>query len=135
MTNRTEVRPTKYQGLLDEVRSVLVDRTGGGLAKLSQEMIETYWRIGERIAYHEEEASNKSRFNHEVFQRLAEDLTKEFGQGFSEVNLRAMRRFYQNAKYALSTNRLPWAQYLRHCRYEAGHDTGETPAVEPSLAR
>jgi hypothetical protein len=96
-------------------------------------MIETYWKIGERIASHEEEATNKSRFNHEMFQRLAQDLTKEFGQGFSEVNLRAMRRFYQNTKYALSANRLPWGQYLRLCRYEAGHDTEENTSVAPSV--
>jgi hypothetical protein len=108
---------------------VLVQRTGGSLARLSQEMIETYWKIGERIAFHEEDATNKSRFNHEVFQRLAEDLTEEFGQGFSEVNLRAMRRFYQNTRYALSANRLPWGQYLRLCRYEAGHDTEENPSL------
>lgn len=130
MTNRTSGRSTKYQGILEEIQLVLRDRTGGGLAKLSQEMIETYWKIGERISYHEDFASNKSRFNHEIFQRLAGDLSKEFGQGFSEVNLRAMRRFYQNTKYALSTNHLPWAQYLRFCRHEAGHTTDvDKPAV------
>jgi hypothetical protein len=130
MTNSASSRPTKYHGLLEDVRQVLVERSGGGLAKLSQEMIETYWKIGERLSTHEDEATNKSRFNSEVFSRLAKDLSKEYGQGFSEVNLRAMRRFYQNTRYALSANRLTWAQYLRFCRKEAGHGTAEMPAMK-----
>lgn len=129
MTNRTSTRPTKYHGLLEDVQQVLGERSGGGLAKLSQEMIETYWKIGELLSAYEEEATNKSRFNSEVFLRLAKDLSKEYGQGFSEINLRAMRRFYQNTKYALSANRLPWAQYLRFCRKESGHGTAELPAM------
>lgn len=128
-SNRSSGRTTKYQTILEEIRKVLLERTGGTLEKLSQEMIETYWKIGERIAHHESQATNKSRFNSDVYPRLASDLTREFGQGFSEVNLRAMRRFYQNTRYALSKNRLPWAQYLRFCRSEAGHDTDVRPAV------
>jgi hypothetical protein len=129
MTNPTSIRSTKYHALLDEVRTVLLRRNGGTLERLSQEMIETYWKIGERVAYHEDQATNKSRFNSDIFQRLAKDLTREFGQGFSEVNLRAMRRFYQNTRFALSKNRLPWAQYLRFCRAESGQGTDIAPAL------
>jgi len=119
----------EYGALHSQVREVLADRAGGSLAKLAQEAIETYWRIGRCLSSHEELVADRSRFHHEMLRHLSADLTKEFGEGFSEPNLRAMMAFYRNAKNALNAERLSWGDYLRLCRYEAGQAVSAEPAV------
>ena len=105
--------------LLEEITQVLRRRNGGSLANLSEEMIETYWRIGERISAHEERLNGGARFSDQALGLLAADLRRQFGAGFSSTNLRAMRRFYQNTKHALAAKRLPWSQYLTMCQRES----------------
>jgi len=119
----------EYGVLLKEVREVLTGRAGGTLAKLAQEAIETYWKIGRCLSSHQERVTDRSRFDHEMLRHLSADLTKEFGEGFSEPNLRAMTAFYWNTRNALNTERLPWGDYVRLCRYEAGQALSSEPAV------
>ena len=123
-----------YERLLEEVLDILGQRNcRDGLASLSRGTIETYWQIGERIAFHEGGLKNRSRFYSRVIRPLAIQLTAEFGTGYSGPNLRAMRQFYENTRYALSPGNLPWSQFLSLCRSES-EPPGRSPSAPPSAA-
>lgn len=58
-------------------------------------MTETYWEIGRRIVEWEQDGRERAAYGDAMFKRLAMDLTKRFGRGFSRQNLQQMRQFYR----------------------------------------
>jgi len=54
----------------------------------------TYWEIGRRIVEHEQKGQKRAGYGEEMLARLAVDLTRRFGRGFSADNLERFRRFY-----------------------------------------
>ena len=57
-------------------------------------MTATYWEIGRRIVELDQGGRNRAVYGEALIERLAEDLTKLFGRGFSRQNLQQMRSFY-----------------------------------------
>ncbi|MDR2382715.1 MAG: DUF1016 N-terminal domain-containing protein, partial [Prevotellaceae bacterium] len=57
------------------------------------QMVETYWRIGEKIV-EEQGGAERAKYGDGLIVSLSRKLTAEFGNGFSVRNLRAMRQFY-----------------------------------------
>ena len=55
----------------------------------------TYWEIGRRIVEFEQGGSDRAAYGEVLIQRLANDLSNQFGRGFSKRNLEHMRLFYQ----------------------------------------
>ena len=53
-----------------------------------------YFEIGRMIVEDEQKGLNKAEYGKQVLLKLSQELTAEFGNGFSERNLRAMRKFY-----------------------------------------
>lgn len=54
-------------------------------------MVEAYWSIGKQIA---EAQGERAEYGKQLLKYLSEQLTKEFGAGFTERNLQQMRQFY-----------------------------------------
>ncbi|MCD7878358.1 MAG: PDDEXK nuclease domain-containing protein [Candidatus Gastranaerophilales bacterium] len=57
-------------------------------------MVETYWKIGQRIIEEEQGGSSRAEYGSELIENLSKYLTDTFGKGFSEANLKNMRQFY-----------------------------------------
>jgi len=56
-------------------------------------MVEAYWEIGREIV--EAQGQNqRAEYGKQLLKFLSEQLTQEFGKGFTETNLRYMRQFY-----------------------------------------
>ncbi|MES1180575.1 MAG: PDDEXK nuclease domain-containing protein [Verrucomicrobiota bacterium] len=55
----------------------------------------TYWEIGRRIVEYVQAGEARAEYGEEVLERLARDLTKKFGRGFTRDNLQRMKSFYQ----------------------------------------
>jgi len=56
-------------------------------------MVEAYWEIGREIV--EAQGQNqRAEYGKQLLKYLSEQLTQEFGKGFTETNLRYMRQFY-----------------------------------------
>lgn len=56
--------------------------------------LETNFEIGRHIVEHERRGQRRAAYGAELLQELSARLTKEFGRGFSVVNLSSMRRFF-----------------------------------------
>jgi len=54
----------------------------------------TYWEIGRRIVEFEQGGKGRAAYGEALMRRLADDLTRQFGRGFSRQNLQQMRLFY-----------------------------------------
>ena len=57
-------------------------------------MTATYWQIGQRIVEEEQRGHGQAEYGKRLISRLAEDLTAQFGRGYSQPNLFRMRSFY-----------------------------------------
>ncbi|MCK4418358.1 DUF1016 family protein [Candidatus Aerophobetes bacterium] len=72
----------------------------------------TYWKIGKLAVEEEQRGANRAQYGGHLLQRLARDLTKKFGKGFTETNLKYMRQFYLTypIRHALR-DELTWTHY------------------------
>lgn len=57
-------------------------------------MVETYWKIGQRIVEEEQDGNSRAEYGTKLIENLSKYLTDTFGRGFSEANLKNMRQFY-----------------------------------------
>jgi predicted nuclease of restriction endonuclease-like (RecB) superfamily len=58
-------------------------------------MTAAYWEIGRRIVQSEQRGEARAEYGEQLIERLAIDLSKQFGRGFRRTNLWQMRAFYQ----------------------------------------
>ena len=56
--------------------------------------VHTNFEIGRKIFEQEQKGQNRAAYGKQVVKALAEQLTAEFGSGFSKHNLDYFRRFY-----------------------------------------
>ena len=53
-------------------------------------MIYAYWLIGKRIVLQEQKGEIRAEYGKEIIKNLSEELTKEFGKGFSPQSYSAL---------------------------------------------
>ncbi|NJN29703.1 MAG: DUF1016 domain-containing protein [Synechococcales cyanobacterium RM1_1_8] len=61
---------------------------------INQAMVQTYWQIGQLIVEEEQAGQAQAEYGKAVLKQLSQQLTLEFGKGFTLSNLRYMRQFY-----------------------------------------
>ncbi|AYN03230.1 YhcG family protein [Flavobacterium sp. 140616W15] len=64
------------------------------LRTVNSTMVCTYFEIGRMIVEEEQNGKERAQYGKQLLKGLSEQLTKEFGKGFSLVNLENMRKFY-----------------------------------------
>lgn len=86
---------TKSQQILFENIKSLLHETRNAVARnINTAMVMTYFEIGRMIVVDEQQGKKRAGYAEGTLKNLSLDLTKEFGKGFSERNLRAFRQFY-----------------------------------------
>lgn len=95
----------------DKIRSSILNAQRKIYAVVNSSIVESYWEIGEQI-YKECGESDRAEYGKSVLKYLSQQLTKEFGKGFTIANLRNMRQFYLTfpKRYALRSE-LSWTHY------------------------
>lgn len=84
----------KTSTVLDDIRRIISDGRIAAYQSVNQTMLLTYWNIGKRIVDEEQQGSERAQYGKALIQNLAFELTKEFGLGFTDRNLRNYRKFY-----------------------------------------
>ena len=106
---------------------------------VNQTMVYTYYEIGRMIVEDEQQGKERAEYGMQILEDLSLKLTRNFGKGFSIVNLRQMRAFYlaysiqqtisaelqsvENEENTISATPLPkfnlsWSHYLKLMRIE-----------------
>lgn len=94
----TGIRPPtsdkSYVQIHSGIVKLLEDARHAAARGINALMTASYWEIGRRIVEHEQGGSGRAPYGDVLIERLAEDLTRQFGRGFSRQNLWQMRAFY-----------------------------------------
>jgi hypothetical protein len=94
----TELVPAEsddaYALILDGIAALLESARHAAARSVNSIMTRTYWDIGRRIVEEEQRGRARATYGKHLIERLSRDLTARFGRGFSEVNLKQMRKFY-----------------------------------------
>ena len=101
-----------YARLLADVRGIIAAGRGRAAAAINQELVATYWAVGERIVREEQGGADRAAYGEQTLAQLGRALGREFGRGFGERSLRYMRQFYlaYPIRNALRSE-LGWTQY------------------------
>jgi len=89
------VATVNLDGLLDQLRTLIVQARQQALRAVDVVQVRTCWEMGRHIVEFEQGGADRAQYGAKVLPRLAERLTAEFGKGFDASNLRYMRLFYQ----------------------------------------
>ena len=81
-------------------------------------MVEAYWQIGRSII-EEQGGEERAEYGTGLLKELSQQMTKDFGKGFTVANLKNMRQFYLTFpnSYALRSE-LSWTHYRQLMRVE-----------------
>lgn len=83
-----------YQPMITEIKQIITVGRQHVYQAANEAMVLTYWNIGKRIVEQEQAGKKRAEYGKQLVHILADELTKEFGRGFSERNLRNFRKFY-----------------------------------------
>lgn len=89
-SDETELRAEFYR----EVSDVLRKARARAYRAVNFTMVEAYWSVGRLIVEEEQRGSSRAEYAAFLIPKLALRLTREFGRGFRETNLKYFRQFY-----------------------------------------
>ena len=98
--------------IVQDVRAILHEARQLTARAINSTMVTAYWLIGKRIVVEDQQGQERAAYGEQILKKLSQELTSEFGNGFSYANLKNMRKFYKtypNQKgYTLCTQ-LSWS--------------------------
>ena len=89
-----EISSKNYNNLIDRIANILVGARTKVVKEINKTQVLAYWEIGREIVEFEQKGRVRAEYGEELIKKLTKDMTEKFGRGFSEMNLRNMRRFY-----------------------------------------
>ncbi|EPG65765.1 DUF1016 N-terminal domain-containing protein [Leptospira wolffii] len=103
--------PNTYQSLLTDVARIYEDFQSTANSDWNKSSLVGNWKIGQRIVEVEQGNRERAVYGDRILKQLSQDLNRRFGKGFSDRNLRYMRRFYQFYKLSSIHPELSWTHY------------------------
>ena len=82
----------KKKSLFDDIKSLIEQSKQQISVAVNSTMTMLYWQVGSRIKT-EILQNKRAEYGKEVIKQLADDLTKQYGNGWSEKHLRHCLRF------------------------------------------
>jgi predicted nuclease of restriction endonuclease-like (RecB) superfamily len=97
MTKKSELKSTALvSDLLPEIRSLIESSRYRVAATANLELVSLYWNIGRVITQDIQKHVKRAGYGSELIEGLAENLTHQYGRGFSATNLWDTRRFFES---------------------------------------
>jgi len=96
---KEQIKPSARKKVIDvkfvkEIRSLIAAARSSVVKNVNYTQVHTCFAIGYKIVEQEQKGSIRAEYGKQLLLDLSVELTAEFGQGFSERNLRNMRKFY-----------------------------------------
>ena len=85
---------TSYRAVCGDVSKIIDAARESAARSVNAAMTAAYWLVGRRIVEFEQSGEDRAEYGAALIERLAEDLTVQFGRGFSRQNVQNMRLFY-----------------------------------------
>lgn len=98
--------------LLDTIRHLIAEAQERATRSVNFERVLLYWNIGSHIVEEEQRGKERADYGKALIQSLADQLTQEYGSGFSFRQLNFCRQFYLSfPKVNALRSQLNWTQY------------------------
>jgi len=128
----TGISPTTYHTLLKDISQIYEVALSDGNENWNKSTLYSNWKIGERIVKIEQGNKERAAYGDRILIQLSKDLNQKYGKGFSDRNLRHMRKFYQLYDVRAIHPELSWSHYLLLMLIE---DSGERLSLEKRLLK
>lgn len=79
---------------IQDIKQILAQARQKAYTAINSAMVEAYWQIGKRIVEEEQNGKERADYGKEIIQTISDEMTKEFGKGFTGRNIRNFRQFY-----------------------------------------
>lgn len=77
-----------------DVHAILDEAKSRAYETANHIMAYAYWNIGERIVEQEQKGNRKAKYGSYLIKRLSQELSDQYGTGFSVANIRNCRQLY-----------------------------------------
>ena len=84
----------KQENYISEIKTILAQARQRAYAAVNTAMVEAYWLVGRRIVEEEQNGEERANYGAQLLKTLSQELTAEFGKGFSLTNLKNFKKFY-----------------------------------------
>lgn len=110
---------TQNDVLYSSIKNILQNARDNAYRQVNFIMVEAYWNIGKQIIEEEQNGKDRAEYGSYLIKELSSRLTKEFGKGFSQRNIRNMRQFYVCFPiWQTVSAKLSWSHYALLLRIE-----------------
>lgn len=98
--------------LLDNIRALIYKAQEKAVKAINWERVLLNWNIGKHIIEEEQNGKERAEYGTYLIKTLAQELSKDFGSGFSVRQLQTCRQFYIEFPIAHTLRaQLNWSQY------------------------
>ncbi len=104
--NINDIELTEQQ-FIDDIKQIVRSARGKAYVAINYAQVEQNWLIGQRIVEQEQHGAVRAEYGKRIIQRASEELTQEFGKGFSVTNMKSFRKFYVEFQYLAIGQTLP----------------------------
>lgn len=87
-------KPLTYSTLITALASLIEQGRKTAVRYINTALVATYWLIGRRIVEYEQKGKERAEYGEATLRKVAEDITKRFGKGFSFPQFKNIRQFY-----------------------------------------
>lgn len=110
--NKKLEKATSVDAVYLSIANILETARNTAYRAVNVAMVQAYWHIGRIIVEEEQKGKQRADYGQALIEELARRLTKNYGKGFTESNLKYMRQFYLvfSIRHALR-DELSWTHY------------------------
>lgn len=116
-----------------KIKSILEEARHNVYRHVNFVMVQAYWNIGRVIVKEELKGKSKAEYGEYLLKELSIRLTKDFGKGFTETNLRYMRLFYLSFEIMNAERSQSLPDKIHHALRDESVSTQKGDAVRPEL--
>ena len=101
------------ENFYNNIRNTILKARINIYKNINFEMVKSAWDVGRQIIEEEQKGKHRADYGKQILKQLSERLTKEFGKGYSQTNLKNMKIFYtmfQNCQTL--SDELSWSHYI-----------------------
>ncbi len=88
------IKTQNYSDLITDLTSLIEQGRKTAVRYVNTALVATYWLMGRRIVEFEQKGKERAEYGEALLKHISDDLMKQFGKGWGEPHLRAVRQFY-----------------------------------------
>jgi hypothetical protein len=93
-SNENIIIKSEELGFVNELKQIVQAARQQAYSAINFSQVCANWLLGQRIVVQEQAGQNRAEYGKRLIKLVAQELSKEFGAGYSVTNIKNYRRFY-----------------------------------------